>query len=130
VGELADVRRLRLLLELSSARATPSQTDCHAYPTELEIELNGVTIHRSVLPNHPHDTRGSLSYLRGGKGAYGYLVNTVIEGPMLDEVRRGTDRHLRLVCRVPEGTRTPGGLTVYGAECGHCPTSPTLILEW
>jgi hypothetical protein len=35
------------------------------------------------LPNHPHDARGALSYLRGNRGAYGYLQEQ-LECPTVD----------------------------------------------
>lgn len=129
--DLSQARRLRILCEASSRRETSSQTDCHNWETELDVSINGVTVHRGILPNHPHDSRGSLSYLRGAKGAYGYLVSPVVDELLLGEISRNVqDDHLILRCETPADTRTPGGLTIYGAECGRSPICPTLIIEW
>ena len=45
----------------------------------------------ACLRNHPHDARGVLSYLRGGVGAYGYLVHAFAEGDLLQQIA-GNDR--------------------------------------
>jgi predicted transcriptional regulator len=37
---------------------------------------------------------------------------------------------LRLRCGVPDGALALGGLTIYGAECGRFPVSPTVIIEF
>ncbi len=128
--ELRSMRRLRVLVEASSCGPDAAQTDEHARPTELDISLNGVPIHRGVLRNHPHDARGSLSYLRGGRGAYGYLTRAAVEGDLLRRVVEGGEAsHLRLRCAVPAGTAMPGGLVIYGAESGRYPFGLTVIVE-
>ena len=45
-----------------------------------------VPIYRAILPSHPHDARGALTYLRGGRGAYGYLCHATTECELLGEV--------------------------------------------
>ena len=82
------------------------------------------------MPDHPHDTRGVLSYLRGGRGAYGYLTQIVVEGESLQRVRAaGGAGHLRLRCEVPPDVPARNGLTLYGPECGRYPVGVTVVLE-
>jgi hypothetical protein len=127
---LQDVRRLRVLCELSARRGDFSQTDDDLFQTEVEVQLNGVTVHQAMLSNHPHDARGVLSYLRGARGAYGYLTNASIEHDLLQRIFEGSkDGIIRLRCVVPASAVFKGGLTVYGAECGRYPICPTLVLE-
>jgi hypothetical protein len=84
-----------------------------------------------VLRNHPHDSRGVLSYLRGGVGAYGYLVHAFVEHELLQQVvNSSSDGHLKLRCEVPSEAVVVGGLSIYGAECGRFPVCPTVIVEW
>ncbi len=129
--DLGKARRLRLICEVSAARRDETQTDSHRTPTDFELLLNDVPVHRTVLPDHPHDSRGALSYLRGGRGAYGYLVRTAIEDQLLHNVAStiGADNVLRFRCEVP-ATGTAGGLTVYDYDCGRFPVGLTLVLEW
>lgn len=108
------------------------QTDAHGHPTAFEILLNGVRIHYAVLPDHPHDTRGALSYLKGIKGCYGYLVNLVAEGELLARIRAASSGAAPLImrCGVPADPGLQGGLTLYGGDCGRYPIGPTVIAEW
>jgi hypothetical protein len=130
VADLQHRSRLRLLLEASSFRQGTPQTDSFAQPTALRVLLNGVPVHRSVLPNHPFDSRGALSYLRGGRGAYGYLIHTTIESALLEEVKsRMKGNHLRLRCQVGRDEEHQGGLTIYGRDCGRYPLGPTVMVE-
>ena len=64
-------RRIRVLAEISSRRIDTPQTDDDIFPTTVQIFLNGIQVYGAFVRNHPHDSRGSLSYLRGGLGAYG-----------------------------------------------------------
>lgn len=127
VGQL---RRIRALCELSSRRGDFPQTDDDLHQTVVDVQLNGITVHEGILSNHPHDARGVLSYLRGGRGAYGYLTSSIIEGPLLNKILNGNANEIRLRCRVPADGMIDGGLTVYGAESGRYPICPTLVLEW
>ena len=107
------------------------QTDDDVFPTTLRITVNGVRVYQGLLKNHPHDSRGVLSYLRENRGAYGYLINARAEGDLLRQIIDASpDRQLRLRCAVPEDAQVRGGLTLYGAECGRYPICPTLIAEW
>ena len=127
---LRDAERITLLCEASGFRPSTPQTDRSGYPSTLRILLNGVPIYRTILPNHPHDARGALSYLRGGCGAYGYLCHATVEGPLLMQVLRemkGSD--LRMRCLAPRGETPSGGLTIYGFDCGRYPIGPTIIVE-
>jgi predicted transcriptional regulator len=128
--DLKRISRLRVLCEASSRRQDNPQTDDDLFPTMLELQLNDITVHRVLLPNHPHDSRGVLSYLRNGRGAYGYLINCVLENHQLQHVLAASPaNNIRLRCVVPPKAEVRGGLTIYGAECGRYPICPTLILE-
>jgi hypothetical protein len=128
--ELAGARKIGVLCEASSCRDGTPQTDSFAHPTSFRILLNGVRIYRALLPNHPHDAAGALSYLRNGRGAYGYLAHALVEGALLREVISRSEGHeLQLRCMVPAGKNPRGGLTIYGGECGRSPVPPTIIVE-
>ncbi|MEW6157371.1 MAG: sugar-binding domain-containing protein [Verrucomicrobiota bacterium] len=129
--DLQRARRLRILCEASSRRSDSPQTDDDHFPSTLRILLNGIPVYQATLANHPHDTRGALSYLRGGKGAYGYLAHATAEGELLRQIiEHSPDDHLTFRCSVPEDELAQGGLTVYGAECGRYPVGPSVVLEW
>jgi len=129
--DLRKARRIKLICEASSHRMDAPQTDEDIFPTTLDISLNGVALYKGVLRNHPHDARGVLSYWRGGLGGYGYLVHAVAEKALLDEVAsRSQNHHLTARFAVPADALPQGGLTLYGAECGRFPVSPTVIVEW
>ena len=127
---LERLQRLEVLCELSARRGDFPQTDDDLFQTFVDVQLNGVTVHQATLSNHPHDSRGVLSYLRGARGAYGYLTNSRIEHDLLARIISSGSGTLRLRCAVPEGGPPEGGLTVYGAESGRYPICPTLIFEW
>ncbi len=129
--DLTKARRLRVLCEASSHRIDAPQTDEDIYPTTLQLSLNGIRVYEAVLENHPHDSRGALSYLRGGRGAYGYLTHAFAEAEAIRQIAaKGVDGKLLLRCAVPKTALPQGGLTIYGAECGRFPISPTVIIEW
>jgi len=86
-------------------------------------------VYEATLRNHPHDARGMLSYLRGGRGAYGYLAHASVE----DALSRNSCRQPTTAfcaCGVPSAKgHRQGGLTIYGAECGRYPICPTVIMN-
>jgi hypothetical protein len=125
-------RRVRILCEVSARRTDTPQTDSHRYPTNFELQINGLPVHRTLLPDHPHDTRGALSYLRGGRGAYGYLMRAAFEGELLEQIAKtaARDGTLRFRCAVPPGQAPLGGLAVYDYDCGRYPIAPTISIEW
>ena len=130
-ADLAKARRVRVLCEASSHRIDTPQTDDQIYPTTLRMLLNDIPIYEATLRNHPHDARGMLSYLRGGRGAYGYLAHAFVEEALLAQLVPTADEgFLRLRCAVPKEAIAQGGLTIYGAECGRYPVCPTVIIEW
>jgi hypothetical protein len=130
-ADLATARRIKVLCEASSHRVDYPQTDSDVHSTTLRMTLNGVRVYEGTLRNHPHDSRGVLSYLRGGVGGYGYLMHAFAEGELLAQVREGgNDGVLRLSCSVPKDALVAGGLTLYGAECGRFPVGPTVMIEW
>jgi hypothetical protein len=129
-SELQNASRLTLLIEASAFREGTPQTDSFAQPTALSIRLNGVAISSAILPNHPHDARGALSYLQGNLGAYGYLSHATVEGALLDEVKAAMKgNRLRLRCAVPRDKQPQGGLTIYGSACGRYPIAPTIVVQ-
>ncbi len=128
---VGEARRVRILCEASSNRGNTAQTDTYAAPTTCELSLNGLVIHAGVLPNHPHDTRGALSYLDDRFGAYGYLLRSAVEGEFLTRLAQSVEGDtLELRCAVPECAQPAGGLTIYGEAAGRYPVCPTLIIEW
>ncbi len=128
--QLRNCWRITVLCEASAFRPETPQTDRFAQPSMLRLLLNGIPVYRTVLPNHPHDARGALSYLRGGRGAYGYLCQATIEGDLLREVlRQMRGHHMRLRCLVPREEQAHGGLTIYGYNAGRYPIAPTLLIE-
>jgi hypothetical protein len=128
--DLRDAYRVRVLCEASARRIDTPQTDSNPFPTTLQMSLNGVRIFEEILPNHPHDARGVLSYLRGGAGGYGYLAHATIEGELLKQVAEHAGPTLQLRLSVPETSMVQNGLQIYGAENGRFPLSPTIVVEW
>ena len=122
--------RIRVICEASSRRSDNPQTDDDRFPSSFEMSLNGVRVFDSILQNHPHDSRGALSYLRGGKGAYGYLVHATAEGDLLRQVAEKTRDYIHLRCAVPHTSIAQNGIQIYGAECGRYPICPTVVIEW
>lgn len=128
--DLARIRRIRVLCEASARRDGTPQTDSFAFATTFAMQLNGVPVYSARLPNHPHDSTGSLSYLRGGRGAYGYLAHATVEGELLERVLRGSNgAAIDLRCEVPPDAPIVGGLTIYGGDCGRYPVPPTLLFD-
>ncbi|MFL6504038.1 MAG: glycoside hydrolase family 2 protein [Candidatus Udaeobacter sp.] len=122
--------RVTVLCEASSLRDGAPQTDRYVQPSTLRLLLNGVPIYRAILPNHPHDSRGSLTYLRGGRGGYGYLCHATIECELLEQVVKSSrGNHLRLRFLMPRDEQPQGGLTIYGCNAGRYPVCPTLIID-
>lgn len=129
---LRTARRVRVLCEVSAARRDHPQTDVYGYPTNFELNLNGLPVYRAQLPNHPHDARGALTFLRNPFGAHGYLVNVALENDSLKRLADAIERDgsLDFRCTVPENAVCPGGLTVYGSSSGRYPLGPTVVIEW
>jgi hypothetical protein len=131
MAALSRARRVRLLCEVSSRRLDTPQTDSHRYPTNFELSVNEFPVYRGMLPDHPHDSRGALSYLRGGRGAYGYLIRATLEDELLQRVAETAAREGALRFRCSSPAEAPvGGLTVYDYDCGRFPIGPTMVIEW
>jgi hypothetical protein len=130
LADLPGAMRIRVLCEVSARREDTPQTGVQRWPTQFECHINGLRVHREVLPDHPHDSRGALSYLRGGRGAYGYLMRATIEGELLAQVIAKDPTKLTLRCAVPDEAVPAGGLTVYGYDTGRFPVGPTVVVEW
>lgn len=131
LAQLGRARRVRALCEVSSRRLDTPQTDVHRFPTNFELLINDIPVYRGILPNHPHDSSGALSYLRGGRGAYGYLIRATLEDELLQRVAEAVARDggLRFRCAVPNEPPF-GGLTVYDYDTGQFPIAPTVVVEW
>ncbi len=129
-AQISEAQRIIVLCEASSHRTDNPQTDGNTFPSTLEISLNEVLVYHAVIHNHPHDSRGVLSYLRGGVGAYGYLARAVAEQASIKQIAAAGDGAIRLCCAVPTDAVAQGGLVLYGAECGRFPFCPTVIVEW
>jgi hypothetical protein len=130
--DLHRARRVRILCEVSSRREDTQQTGAHRRPTMFELLANDLRVHRELLPDHPHDTRGALSYLRGGRGAYGYLMRATVEDALLQRVAEHARQtgEFKFRCSVPVDSSSVNGLTVYGHECGRYPIGLTVVIEW
>jgi hypothetical protein len=127
---LADARRVSILLEASARRTDTPQTDTYRYASQFELTVNDLPVLRTLLPNHPHDTRGALSYLRGDHGAYGYLLQPTFEDELLKDIAEKTEVSGTLRVRTLVRDAPRGGLTIYDYDCGRYPVAPTLIIEW
>lgn len=128
--ELHNAARIRLLCEASAHVEGNPQTDPFMHPTTFYMMLNNVRVYAATLPNHPHDTRGALSYLGKGKGSYGYLAHATVEGDLLREViEHGAPHELVFQCIVPAEGDYRGGMVIYGCDTGRYPVPPTIIIE-
>ncbi|MDX2186453.1 MAG: glycoside hydrolase family 2 TIM barrel-domain containing protein [Opitutaceae bacterium] len=132
LADLARAKRVRVLCEVSAHGPDSPQTDSHQFSSSFELLIAGLCVSRSPLPDHPHDTRGALSYLRGGRGAYGYLIRSTIEDELLGQVAAivREEGRLRFRCAVSDTCLFKGGLTIYDYDCGRYPVGPTLVIEW
>lgn len=128
--DLARAKRIRVILEASTRRNDTPQTDSYRHASEFHLTINGLPILSNFLPNHPHDTRGALSYLRGGLGAYGYLLQPSVEAALLKSVAARASADGALKIRTTVGNHPAGGLTIYDYDCGRYPMAPTVIIEW
>ena len=128
--DLTKAMRMRVLCEASSRRIDTPQTDADGFPTMLQMCLSDIRVFEQMLPNHPHDARGALSYLRGGAGAYGYLAHATIEHELLRQVVERAQGQLVLRLSVPTTSLAQNGLQIYGAEAGRFPVCPTIVIEW
>lgn len=122
--------RLTFLMEASSSRQDISQTDSYRHPSRLDISVNGRGVLHVLLPDHPHDTRGALSYLRGGNGAYGYLHRVTVEQDLLEEIVAAVEAEGTIVVETAVSSPPHGGLVIYDYDSGRYPIAPTLIIHW
>ena len=115
------------------ARTNPQdypQTDAHAWPTEAQVRLNGVTVTRQRLENDFADARGVLSHeAQYQHGSHGCVVTAPIEGEALKSLKSALGRHEPVTLRfeVPDDATQAGGLALYGKEMGSWPSDPTLV---
>lgn len=130
IDGLMNARRISLILEASARRNDHPQTDAHRYGSQLVVSFNGLPVLTTLLPDHPHDTRGVLSFLRGGKGAYGYLLHPTLENQLLAEIAERAASDGALVVRTEVISAPCGGLTLYDYDCGRYPVPPTLVIHW
>ena len=92
--------------------------------------MRTVPIYHAILPNHPHDARGALTYLRGRRGCIRLPL------PRHDRTRAAwrsgekfTGNHLRLRFLVPRDEQPQGGLPLYGDAAGRYPLGPAVIVD-
>ena len=130
LDRLGEALSVDVLVEASARRQDHPQTDSYRHPSQFELLLNGLPVLRTLLPDHPHDTRGSLSYLRGDRGAYGYLLKSEIRDGLLKALAQRvlSDGCLRVRCAV--NAVPHGGLTIYDYDCGRYPVAPTVVINW
>lgn len=126
---LGDVCRISFLMEVSSRRADTPQTDAYKHASNFTLLVNGLPVLRTLLPDHPHDSRGALSFLRAGRGAYGYLIRSTVENELLREVAMRATAEGKLRIRTEVAGYPQGGLSVYDHDCGRFPLGPTAILH-
>jgi hypothetical protein len=92
--------------------------------------MNGREVFHVMLPDHPHDTRGALSYLREGRGAYGYLHRVTVEHDLLEEIAASAEASGRIVIQTAVDRPPTGGLVIYDHDAGRFPVAPTLMVHW
>ena len=128
LDDISRSRRVCFMMEVSSRRDDTPQTDSYRHKSDFVLSVNGLPVLRSLIPDHPHDARGALSYLRGGRGAYGYLLRSTIENELLGEVARRVTADGLLRIRTSVSTSPAGGLTVYDNDSGRYPVAPTVVI--
>jgi hypothetical protein len=129
INWMGGVCRISLLMEVSSHRGDTSQTDTSKHASNFTLLVNGLPVLRSLLPDHPHDSRGALSFLRGARGAYGYLIRSTIENDLLREVAARASAEGKLRIRTEVDGYPVGGLTVYDHDSGRFPVALTTIIH-
>ena len=67
--------------------------------------------------------------MRGGKGAYGYLLHAAVEEELLIPIKARAWSDGRLIIRTSVDGAPSGGLTIYGSDCGRYPVCPTLMIQ-
>lgn len=125
--DLAEAVSVTLLAELSAKMQGARQTEQHRWPSQLEVYMNEVCVHRTTLSDQYADSRGALSHMHGFWGRYGELLGVEVTGGMLRRVAAADTGSIRLRLAVPQNER-PGGLTVYSSCAGRYPVDLTLII--
>ncbi|WP_117238247.1 glycoside hydrolase family 2 protein [Thermus sediminis] len=111
------------------------QSGGKAFPTTVEVSVNGVHVATWELPDDPADACGVLSHWRGREGgSYGYLRQAQIrmdspEGLAIRN-RLAEQGHLVLRLEVPWNAVHRGGLAIYGEGMGCYPVEPTVLLRY
>ena len=121
--------RLTLVFEASAFNGGARQTEPEKYPTDVTVSVNGVEIETVTLPDCPADARGTLSYIHGEPGTYGYLTRLTIEGTQLEQVRAKSIETLTLRYEVKSDAEHRGGFALYGSRRGRYPTAPHLLFS-
>ncbi len=119
------------------AKASPSgnpnsypMTDETAFPSKIEVLVNGEKSLTTTLPDDPADHRGVLSWhhqLKDKKlreaGSYGFLTKVPVSRKQL----KSAAENGRLVIRIK--TVGEGGIAVYGKSFGRYPLDPSLVMK-
>lgn len=96
-------------------------SDDSAFPSDIEVWVNGERIHAETLPNDPADSRGVLSWHGQPRdraleeaGSYGYLVKAKLPQGVMERVLAGDTRLTVEIRAVGQG-----GLALYGRGAGR-----------
>ena len=96
-------------------------SDDTAFPSDIEVWVDGEKIHAETLPNDPADSRGVLSWHHQPRdrvleeaGSYGYLVKAKLPPSALEKIAAGQTR-FTLEIR----SAGVGGLALYGRDAGR-----------
>ena len=144
--DATQISRIRLLAEMGARGGMakvdwrqqtrgfnyPQTEEDKQFPTNVVVELNNVVIGEIHIADDPADARGVLSHHSGiDPGSYGYLTELVIDGNVLETLKRELAQApaLRVRFAVPGVADHAGGLSLYGETVGCYPLGPTLILE-
>lgn len=103
-----------------------------AFPTDVEVRINGAHVGSATLPDSPADARGILSYAHSDSlddfGAHGYLVVGDVDGEAL-RTADPTATTLELTFEVSEDAANRGGLALFGARMGRYPGGPRVVVR-
>lgn len=117
----------------ASASGNPNSypmTDETAFPSKIEVSINGEKAHSTTLADDPADHRGVLSWhhqLQDKKlreaGSYGFLTKIPVSKKQLKSAAESG----KLVVQIK--TVGDGGIAVYGKSFGRYPLDPSLVMK-
>ncbi len=96
-------------------------SDDSAFPSDIEVWIEGQRAHAETLPDDPADSRGVLSWhyqprdrVLDEAGSYGYLVRAKVPKKVMDKIAGGLES-ISVEIRAVSG----GGLAIYGRDAGR-----------